>query len=135
MAQCQTVSADAARRHLQHLEKTGIGYRQAAALSGLAPRGILRIRNGDMDTIRRLTEQRILAIRAQFAPGARVRPQSTWRKLSALRAEGFSLAELGRRLGLPHAFRPRRRDWIRAKTAAEIRALYRAHIDEPDATP
>lgn len=135
MAQCNTVPADRAKIHLKLLEKAGVGYRQVARKSGLTPRAILRIRHGEVATIRRLTEQRILHVPPQRALGSLVRPRMAWRQLASLLAEGFTLTDLGRRLGLRGPWRRRRTDWIRVQTAVRLRALHRAHIDDPALTP
>jgi transcriptional regulator with XRE-family HTH domain len=132
MSQCNTVYATEAKAHLKTLEKSGIGYRQAAALAGLTPRAILNIRSGETTTIRRETETRILKIPPRPALGARVRLGRASRQLSALRAEGFTLADLGRRLGLASAFALHRSGYIRVRTALRVQALYRAHVHEPD---
>jgi len=97
------VSAAAAMAHLAHLAGLGVGYRQAARLSGLNVREIQRVRSGARDVIRRETEARILAIRPVLAPGQRVSAWPTWRLIHSLEAEGFTLGSLARRLGLQSA--------------------------------
>jgi hypothetical protein len=96
----ELVSAAAAMAHLAHLAGLGVGYRQAARLSGVSTWEIKRVRTGRLHAIRPETEARILAIRPLLAHGQRVSAWPTWRLIHSLEREGFTLGSLARRLGL-----------------------------------
>jgi hypothetical protein len=128
------VPADTARAHLLRLSRLGVGYKSVAAAGDVTPSILFAIRTGARKRIRASTERAILAVDEQaIADHALVSPAATWRRIRALLEEGFSKAELARRLGYKtpklQLGRPGRRR-ILAATAAKIERFYRLMVDE-----
>jgi len=125
------VSAEAARTHILKLSKQGVGRRAIAAASDVAEKVISRIRSGSQLNIRKSTETRILAISNQApSDGALVRANATWKQIKALLADGFTKAELARRLGYRFPSLQIGKTRIRASTAARIDRLFRMLMKE-----
>ena len=95
-----SVSAEFAREHLEMLSQAGCGKRAVAACTGIDYWVIAEIRRGEKRRIRRSTEEKIMRVTLEGrADGSVVDAADTKRRLDELRALGFTLAELGRRLG------------------------------------
>lgn len=94
------VSARDAAAHLAGLAELGVGYRQAAQLSGLSVAEIRTVRNGRRTVIRPETEAAILAVRPVLAHGQKVQAWPTWRLIQSLGREGYTLGSLARFMGL-----------------------------------
>jgi hypothetical protein len=94
------VSATDAAAYLLSLKARGVGYRQAAKLSGLSLTEIREVRAGARQWILPETEAAILTIRPVLALGQHVSAWPTWRLIHSLESEGFTLGSLARRLGL-----------------------------------
>lgn len=120
------VSADRARKHLRALSAKGIGRRAVAAASDLGLTTLQEIGAGRAWQIRARIERAILAVDAgarsdsSFVPAAK-----TWKLLDELIEEGFSKAELARRLGLKKPALQFRKDRILARTAHRVARFYR----------
>lgn len=125
------VSAEAARRHVLRLSKQGVGRRALSAASDVAERVIANIRSGKQLNIRKSTEERLLRVSDQ-APndGALIGANGAWRQITKLLAEGFSKAELARRLGYQSPSLQFGKIRVRARTAARIDRLYRMLMKE-----
>lgn len=125
------VSAEAARQHILKLSMQGVGRRALAAASDVAEKVIANIRSGKQLNIRRNTEERLLAINNQApSDGALVRANVAWRQIRRLLAEGFSKAELARRLGYQSPSLQFGKTRIRARTAAQVDRLFRMLMKE-----
>ena len=61
------VSAARARRHLSKLSAAGVGRRAVSDVTGLSHTRVVLIRTGQQKKIRRLTEQKILAVTIEAA--------------------------------------------------------------------
>lgn len=86
---------------------------------------IVEIRSGKKKRIRRRTEARILAVTAEaVAGGALVPAGPTWRRINRLLEEGFTRAEIARRLGYKRPALQLRKDFVTAKNAAAVERLY-----------
>lgn len=119
------VDAAQARAHLDALAAHGIGLTQAARLSGL-PRSTLQgLRNGQQRSLSAALAEAVLAIPGVPAMGALVKAWPTRRLLAWFRLEGFSNAEVSRRLGLRSAQLQFTTPSCRVRSAARVRALYR----------
>lgn len=128
------VPAQKARRHLLRLSKLGIGRRAVAAATDISQTILSRIKNGERRQIRKRTQDRILAVTTDAASDSAVVPAATtWRQLEELIEEGFSKAELARRLGYSSPALQLRRDRVLARTAARVDRLYRTIMKEADA--
>lgn len=109
----------------------GIGIRRASDLSGLSLAHLQRIRNGQQRTVKRTTEQTVLAIPAQPALGQRINSYRTRHLLRSLRAEGFTLAALAAKLGLRSpTLRLHRQGRITVRNARKVRALWQSEMAE-----
>ena len=125
------VPADLARRHVLKLSRQGVGRRSLAAASDVAQSVISQIRSGTKRKIRRSTELRILSVSAEAtSDGALIRARTTWRQINVLLAEGFTKAELARRLGYRSPSLQIGKEKIRARTAARIDRIFRTLMKE-----
>ena len=125
------VAAEASRRHILRLSRQGVGRRAIAAASDVAERTISRIRSGKQSKLRKSTEERILAISNQaLSDGTLIRAGITWRQIRTLLAEGFTKAELARRLGHLSPSLQIGKSHIRARTAMRIDRLFRTLMRE-----
>lgn len=125
------VPAETAREHILKLSAQGVGRRALAAASDVAERVIANIRSGKQVNVRRNTEERLLAINSQApSDGALVRANVAWRQIKRLLAEGFSKAELARRLGYQSPSLQLGKKRIRARTAARVDRLFRMLMKE-----
>jgi DNA-binding CsgD family transcriptional regulator len=115
--------ASDAQRYVLTLQAQGVGLRQIAKLAGLSYRTAQRIQGGA--AIRPSTLAAVLAITPALAHGQKVNAYASKRLLRALVKEGYSQAELARRMGL----RSGRIRWddqrITVRNALRVRALYR----------
>lgn len=119
------VAAEATRKQILKLSKQGVGRRAIAAASDVAEKVISRVRSGAQVKVRKSTEGRILAVSNQASSdGALTRADATWKQIRALLAEGFTKAELARRLGYRFPSLQIGKTRIRARTAARIDRLF-----------
>lgn len=120
------VPASRARAHLLRLSRRGVGRRAVAAATDVALTVICDIRSGGKQQIRARTERKILAVTtAAVSDHALVKPGRTAQYIEALQDEGFTKAELARRLGYANPalqFRPQR---MTARNVARVESLYR----------
>lgn len=89
-----------ARAHIATLRAAGLGVPRIAKLAGLSVALVNRIAAGVQFRTRTENVEAILGVKASLAKGARVNGYRTRHLIRALRAEGFTKAELARRLGL-----------------------------------
>lgn len=116
--------ADAARLHLAALAQLGIGIRQIARLTSVAPSTVAAVRSGRATTCRPAIAARLLAATATPAPGALVKATRAWRHIDSLRREGFTRREIAWQLGYHSQqlqLAPKR---ILARSAAHIARVY-----------
>lgn len=125
------VSANAAREHIARLSKDGLGRGAISAASDVAAAVISRIKSGQSTQIRKRTEDKLLAVSKEaVSDAARVRAYPTWRQIKSLLAEGFTQAELARRLGYESPSLQLGKKWILARNAARVDRLYRMLMKE-----
>jgi len=121
------VDARAARRHISKLSKAGIGYKSVADAASVAHTVVAEIRAGRKLRIRQRTERSILAVtKTAYAGGALIDADPTWKQIDKLLEEGFTKAELARRLGLKSPAIQFKHFEVTAKTAARVDRFYRA---------
>ncbi len=119
------VPAAKARRHLVRLARLGIGRRAVAVAIGISDSILHEIKRGRKVQIRARTERRILAVdRCPCAGGHLVQAEETWRMIERLLREGFSKAELARRLGYRSPALQLRRDRIVKRNASRVARFY-----------
>lgn len=121
------VPADKARRHLRRLSRAGVGRRAVADACDVAASVLHKITTGRKDRIRASTERKILGVNKHATSDhALIDAKSAWLKIEHLiEHEGFSKAELARRLGYSSPALQLRRDRITARNALRIDRLYR----------
>jgi hypothetical protein len=120
------VSAKRARRHILKLSRAGVGRRSLAEASDVGETCIVEIRSGKKKRIRKRTESRILAVTAAaFAGGALVPAKRTWLLINRLLENGFTRAEIARRLGYRRPALQFGKDLVTAQTAATVERFYR----------
>jgi len=118
------VDARPVRAHLEQLEALGLGVRQVARLSGVAPSRVWAVRTGTRRLVRPSTAARLLGVAAIPAPGALVAATTSWRRIDSLQREGFTRREIGWSLGARSQQLQLGRRHVRASTAARIAATY-----------
>lgn len=120
------VPAAGARAHLSSLSRRGIGRRAVADACDVSLTVIFQIRSGRKTQIRRSTETRILAVTCDAAADRAIVPAAqTWAQIRRLLHEGFSKAELARRLGYASPALQLNRKKITAANAARVDRFYR----------
>lgn len=120
------VSAGRARRHLLALSRAGVGRRTVAEISGVPQSTVHQIRTGRRCHIRARTQRRIFLVDSRAMNEARLVPADrAWRMISRLLDEGFSKAEIARRLGYRFPALQLNRRRITARTAVKVERFYR----------
>lgn len=121
------VSAKRARAHILKLSRQGVGRRAIAEASDVGATVIFQIRSGKKLRIRKRTEKKILSVTAAaVAGGALVPAERTLRLINRLiQVEGFTKAEIARRLGYKTEKLQIKPGLICARTAVAIERLYR----------
>jgi hypothetical protein len=121
----ELVSAKYAQRHLRALSRHGIGRDTVSDITGLATSTIELIRTGKRKQIRRQNAAKIMAVTFEATTDAKIVPAArTWRIINLLLNEGFTKAEIARRLGCKMPALRIRKDLITARTAAKVERLY-----------
>lgn len=119
------VPANDVRAHLKRLSRQGVGYKSVAIAADVSRTTLAKVLSGQKRHVRAQAAQRVLAIdRQAFADGALVHAGPTWRRLNRLLREGFTKAELARRLGCKKPALQIRRSHVTARTAANVERLY-----------
>jgi len=135
------VDAGPARDHLAALSRAGIGWKRAAALSGISAGAVSRLLFGNASRqpsrrIRPETAAAILAVPlapASLAAGALVPAAGTRRRLQALVATGWAQSRLAGRLGMSASNfgAAMGRERVTAATARAVERLYDELWDKP----
>ena len=119
------VDAGRARRHLRRLSRAGIGRLSVAEACDVGKTSIAEIKNGIKKRIRARTERRILAVDKGAISGGQIVPAvGTWKRISRLLEEGFSKAELARRLGYRRPALQLHPERITARNRMKVQRLY-----------
>lgn len=118
------VDATPSRQHAVRLGKAGMGWRTIAEVAGVPKSTLQRVLDRERRYLRKSTADRILAVTPAPKGGARVPARATWKKVNALLAEGFSKAELARRLGYKQPALQLGKRWVTAGNAKAVAAFY-----------
>jgi len=126
------VPAAAALEHVKRLSRAGVGYKSVAAAADVSSTTIMAMRAGRKTRIRASTEARILGVdRAAVADGAKVQAGRAWKRIRSLLEEGYSKAELARRLGKRQPALQLGRGRMTAINASMVERLYRTIMEVP----
>jgi len=113
------------------LSKQGVGRRAVADASDVSASIIAQIRCGRRTQIRKRTLNRILEVTNLAVSDAALVPAGkTWRQINTLIEEGFSKAELARRLGFASPALQLGKNRILARSAARVDRLFRLFMKE-----
>lgn len=119
------VDAAAARKHLRKLSRRKVGYKQVADSACVSITVVARILSGEKTQIRASTARKILEVDdGAIADHATVPAAATWKLLERLLKEGFTKAELARRLGYSRAALQIGRKRVLARTAQKVERFY-----------
>jgi hypothetical protein len=119
------VPAWRARRHILALSRKGVGRRALAEASDVGETCIQQIKNAQKTHIRKRTERKILAVTPEAISGAALISASRTQKLiGKLLHEGFTKADLARRLGYARPALQINRERITARNAMRVEKLF-----------
>jgi hypothetical protein len=119
------VDAAPARKHMAKLSRAGVGRRAIGGVTDIADSVLHEIKSGRRRRIRARTLRKILGVTpAVRADHSHVPAAKAWRLIGALLEEGYSKAELARRMGLKTPAIQMRRDFITAKSEQRVIALH-----------
>ena len=130
------VDAAEVREHLRWLRTVGIGRRSVAERTGLNPKTVRDIANGESKRCTPETADKILAVGKYDRPGAAlVDATETKRKVAELLAHGWTRCGIARALGNPDALQLQigKGEQVLARTADRIARLHAhalAHVIE-----
>ena len=120
------IPAGRARQHLLALSSAGVGRRTVADIAGVPQSLLHRIRSGRRRRIRALTARRILLVSRTAMNDARLVPAGrAWRMIERLVEEGFTRAEIARRLGYHSRALQLNRTRITARSLMRVERFYR----------
>lgn len=119
------VNAERTRKHVAELSARGVGRNVVADVSGVARSVIAAIASGEKQSIRARTERAVLAVTEQAAAdGAYIDARETWKLVDELIADGWSKAEIARRLGYARPALQFSRRGVTVRNAFEVKRLY-----------
>ena len=119
------VPARKAKAHLKKLSRAGVGRNAVSEASGVARSVLAAIRSGKKRQIRKRTETRILNVSSDARMDASIVPaKRAWQLITRLLDEGYTKADLARRLGHKMPALQIRKDFILARTEVAIERLY-----------
>jgi hypothetical protein len=127
------VDAARARKHLRYLSRAGVGRDAVSAAGDVAVTVLSEVFRGEKLRIRVETERRILEVSAGArADHALVPAAPSWRLIGKLLERGFTRGDIAHALGRETPSLQLRRGRILARTALEVRRLYKAASDPPE---
>lgn len=119
------VAVDEAVEHCRRLSKRGIGYKTVADYAEVSRSHLFKMITGKQMFVRKRTAERILAVDENCLSGRTlVSARKTWQRIEWLKSEGFSKAEIARRIGNKAPALQIRKDKVQARTAMRIEKLY-----------
>lgn len=117
--------ADAARAHIQALAAAGVGRRTLSIATDITEATLWAIKRGERANLRRATEKKILAMRADLlADGALVDAAPTWSLIDALLRAGFTKKAIARGLGQQGSGLQLSRTRVTVRNAEKVRRLH-----------
>ena len=120
------VDAAPARRHILELSSAGVGYVMVAAAASVARTVVFEIRQGRKLRARARTVRQICAVTTDCrGDSALVSARGTWQKIRLLLEEGYTKADLARRLGRESPHLQIQKDRVTVRTRADVERLYR----------
>lgn len=120
------VDVEPALRHMKALSKNGVGYKSVSEYSGVGKTTLFRILTGEKTHIRKSRLDAILAVhRGCFSAGSLIKAGDTWRRINWMLDEGFTKAEIARRLGAKGRGLQIRKKKVTGRTAVKVERLER----------
>ena len=120
------VSASTVRKHLKMLSRKGVGRRAVQCACDVGATTLQEIRDGRKSMVRRSTAERILSVTSEAASDhAAISAMKTWQQLNELLRDGFTKAELTKRMGFKNPAIQFGRRRVLASTAAKVDRFYR----------
>jgi hypothetical protein len=120
------VDAGPVRVHLKRLARAGVGRRTVSEACDVGQSTLMAVKQGRKTQLRKATADRILAVTPTTARGAAnlVPARATWLLLEQLLADGFTKAELARRLGFKTPALQVSRVKVTARTQMRVEKLW-----------
>lgn len=120
------VDASEARAHILKLGKQGVGYKTVAQAAGVSKTILARVRTGERLQVRARFSRAVLAVTKDMAaPHSLVKAGELWRRIERLLGQGFTKADLARRLGYSNHALQFRRDLVTVASDRAVAVLYR----------
>lgn len=121
----KVVDAAPARKHIFALSRAGVGRNMVALCAGVAKTVVCEIRSGKKLRAREETIRKILAVTKDCKGEKALIPAArAWHMLNQLLGEGFSRAELARRMGYKSPALQINKKRITARSEQRIKRLY-----------
>ena len=125
------VSAEPLRDYLRQLSRRGVGYKSVAAAADVSKTTLAAVLAGRKRHVRARTFRRCMEVGVDaIADHALVKARPTWAKVHRLLNEGFSKAEIARRIGKQMPALQLGRETITAINASRVERLYRTVMAE-----
>jgi hypothetical protein len=125
------VSAEPLRLYLRKLSRLGVGYKTVAAAADVSKTVLFAVLSGRKQQVRSRTFRRCMEVTADaVADRALVKARPTWARVNRLMREGFSKAEIARRIGKKMPALQLGRDTLTAINASRVERLYRTVMAE-----
>jgi hypothetical protein len=110
-----------------YLSRVGVGRRTVGQIARVSDSVLFKIRSGQRKQIRALTEKAILNVTHRAKRGnTLVSAKGTWRKIKWLLEEGFTKAELARRMGAKMPALQLNAERITVTNARKIEAIWKS---------
>ena len=119
------VRVEKTRNHIEKLSKKGIGYKTVADAAGMSASSVAKIKYGQSKYVRALNEKAILEVDETCAnEKTLVCAKATWQRLNYLMSEGFTEAEISKRLGYKSPYLQFNKQKIIARNELKVKKFY-----------
>jgi len=125
------VSAEPLRLYLQKLSRRGVGYKTVAETADVSKTTLAEVISRRKSRIRSRTFRRCMAVTSDaVADRGIIKAAPTWAKVNRLLREGFTKAEIARRIGKKIPALQLGRKAVTAINASRVERLYRTVMAE-----
>lgn len=120
-----------ALEHICKLRRNGVGFKTIAHAASIAPSTMWKIITKKRTKMRAMALKRLLAVTtAARADHALIPANSLWRRINQLLEEGYTKAELAKRMGYKSAALQFRKDFVTVRNDADVARLHRQLLGE-----